>query len=176
MRIVGRVVTPTGVLEQGYVEADGDQIIAVGAGTADSPHWIVPGFVDIHVHGGGGHSFTTGEPAAARGAAAFHLAHGTTTMLASLVSSPHELMRDATAALAPLVAEGVLAGIHYEGPYLSAARCGAQNPAHLRDPSIEELSGLIELGEYEELQHYVTRISHTREQWHAEVTARVRQT
>ena len=55
-------------------------------------------------------------------------------------------MRDATAAYAPLVAEGVIAGIHFEGPYLSAARCGAQNPAYLRDPSTEELAALIELG------------------------------
>jgi N-acetylglucosamine-6-phosphate deacetylase len=67
-------------------------------------------------------------------------------MLASLVSSPYELMRDATAAFAPLVAEGVLAGLHYEGPYLSAARCGAQNPAYLRDPSTGELADLLQLG------------------------------
>jgi N-acetylglucosamine-6-phosphate deacetylase len=140
------VVTPTGVLEQGYVQVDGDQITAVGSDKDNSPYWIVPGFVDIHVHGGGGHSFTTGDPAAARGAATFHLGHGTTTTLASLVSSPHELTREATTALAPLVADGVIAGIHYEGPYLSATRCGAQNPAYLRDPSTEELSELIELG------------------------------
>lgn len=146
MRVTGRVVTPSGVLPSGYVEVDGDRIAAVEPGDAEGPHWIVPGFVDIHVHGGGGHSFTTGDPAAARGAAEFHLRHGTTTMLASLVSSPYELMRDATAAFAPLVAEGVLAGVHYEGPYLSAARCGAQNPAYLRDPSTAELTGLLELG------------------------------
>ena len=55
-------------------------------------------------------------------------------------------MRDATAAFAPLVEEGVLAGVHFEGPYLSAARCGAQNPEYLRDPSTDELTELIELG------------------------------
>jgi N-acetylglucosamine-6-phosphate deacetylase len=146
MRVAGRVVTPSGVLERGYVEVDGDRIVGVGSRGEESPHWIVPGFVDIHVHGGGGHSFTTGDPDAARKAAEFHLRHGTTTMLASLVSSPYELMRDATAAYAPLVAEGVLAGVHFEGPYLSAARCGAQNPSYLRDPSTEELTGLLELG------------------------------
>jgi N-acetylglucosamine-6-phosphate deacetylase len=98
------------------------------------------------VHGGGGHSFTGGDADSARGAAAFHLRHGTTTLLASLVSSGFDLMRAATAAFAPLVAEGVLAGIHFEGPYLSVRRCGAQNPAFLRDPSVDELSALIELG------------------------------
>jgi N-acetylglucosamine-6-phosphate deacetylase len=146
MRVVGRVVTPSGVLEQGYVEVDGDRIVGVGSRGDDGPHWIVPGFVDIHVHGGGGHSFTTGDPDAARAAAAFHLRHGTTTTMASLISSPYELMRDATAAFAPLVAAGVLAGVHLEGPYLSAARCGAQNPRYLRDPSADELAGLLELG------------------------------
>lgn len=106
----------------------------------------MPGFVDLHCHGGGGHTFTTGDAAAARQAAAFHLRHGTTTMLASLVSSPFPLMRAATEAFAPLVAEGVLAGIHFEGPYLSPARCGAQNPDHLRDPSIQELTELVAVG------------------------------
>jgi N-acetylglucosamine-6-phosphate deacetylase len=108
---------------------------------------VVPGFVDLHCHGGGGHTFTTGDAEAAAGAAAFHLGHGTTTMLASLVSSPYELMRDAVAAYRPLVEAGVLAGVHFEGPYLSGARCGAQNPAFLRDPSIDELRALIKLGE-----------------------------
>ncbi|WP_434743794.1 N-acetylglucosamine-6-phosphate deacetylase [Micromonospora sp. SH-82] len=101
----------------------------------------------MHTHGGGGHTFTTGDAEAARAAAAFHLGHGTTTLLAGLVSSPIELMRAATAAYAPLVAEGVLAGIHFEGPYLSARRCGAQNPEFLRDPSTRELAELIELGQ-----------------------------
>ncbi|MEE6259169.1 N-acetylglucosamine-6-phosphate deacetylase [Plantactinospora sonchi] len=147
VRVSGKVVTPTGVIRQGCVELDGDRITAV----AEYPsirdgHWIVPGFVDIHTHGGGGHTFTTGDADAARSAAAFHLGHGTTTLLASLVSSPYQLMRDATEAYAPLVKEGVLAGVHYEGPYLSAVRCGAQNPDFLRDPSVDELSELLALG------------------------------
>ncbi|MEV1285933.1 N-acetylglucosamine-6-phosphate deacetylase [Micromonospora sp. NPDC049679] len=151
MKVGGRVVTPRGVLDEGYVEFDGETITAVGEGAVPERvpdgHWIVPGFVDIHTHGGGGHTFTTGDAESARGAAAFHLAHGTTTLLASLVSSPFALMRQATAAFAPLVRERIFAGIHFEGPYLSAARCGAQNPEHLRDPSVDELTTLIELGD-----------------------------
>jgi N-acetylglucosamine-6-phosphate deacetylase len=147
MSVAGQIVTPDGVVD-GRVELAGDRIVAVTPDpTLHSGHWIVPGFVDLHVHGGGGHSFTTGDPEAARGAAAFHLSHGTTTMLASLVSSPYQLMLDATHAFAPLVEEGVLGGIHFEGPYLSHARCGAQNPAYLRDPSIEEIEGLIDAGD-----------------------------
>ncbi|EEP72011.1 N-acetylglucosamine-6-phosphate deacetylase [Micromonospora sp. ATCC 39149] len=147
LRVNGKVVTPTGVIRQGCVELDGDRITAV----AEYPsirdgHWIVPGFVDMHTHGGGGHTYTTGDAESARQAAAFHLGHGTTTMLASLVSSPFELMRAATTAFRPLVEEGTLAGVHFEGPYLSSARCGAQNPQFLRDPAVDELAELIELG------------------------------
>jgi N-acetylglucosamine-6-phosphate deacetylase len=144
-QVSGRIVTPTGIVD-GAVTIDGPRIAGIAAGPAGTDV-ILPGFVDIHTHGGGGHTFTTGDVDAARGAAAFHLGHGTTTMLASLVSSPYELMRDATAAFAPLVAEGVIAGVHFEGPYLSGVRCGAQNPAFLRDPSVEELTALIKLGE-----------------------------
>lgn len=146
-RVSGKVVTPNGVIEKGCVEINGERITAVAEyPSVRDGQWVVPGFVDIHTHGGGGHTFTTGHTDAARGVVAFHLSHGTTTIVASLVSSPYELMREATAAFAPLVREGVLAGIHYEGPYLSAVRCGAQNPEFLRDPSADELCALIELG------------------------------
>jgi N-acetylglucosamine-6-phosphate deacetylase len=100
----------------------------------------------MHVHGGGGHRMTTGIADDVRAAAAFHLGHGTTTLLASLVSSPFELMRKATVAYEPLVTSGVIAGVHFEGPYLSHAMCGAQNPAFLRDPSLDELRELLDAG------------------------------
>ncbi len=144
-RVGGRIVRPGGVVE-GYVEVDGPAILAVEAAHGSGDDVIVPGFVDLHCHGGGGHTFTTGDVESARGAAAFHLGHGTTTMLASLVSSPFELMREATAAYRPLIEAGAIAGVHYEGPYLSGVRCGAQNPKFLRDPSIQELAELIPLG------------------------------
>ncbi|MFY1696324.1 N-acetylglucosamine-6-phosphate deacetylase [Solwaraspora sp. WMMA2101] len=155
MMLQGRVVTPDQVIEQGYLTIDGPTISDVGStsdtatgslsDTATHTGWLVPGFVDPHNHGGGGHTFTTGDADAARQAAAFHLAHGTTTLLASLVSSPVELMHQAVRAYAPLVADGTLAGLHFEGPYLSVVRCGAQNPAYLRDPEPAELAGLLDL-------------------------------
>ncbi|MER5458204.1 N-acetylglucosamine-6-phosphate deacetylase [Micromonospora sp. NPDC002389] len=147
-RVNGKVVTPSGVVRQGCVEVRGDRISAVAEyPSVRDGHWVVPGFVDMHTHGGGGHTFTTGDADQARAAAAFHLRHGTTSLLASLVSAPFDLMRSATTAFAPLVGDGVLAGIHFEGPYLSAARCGAQNPEFLRDPSTDELDELIKLGD-----------------------------
>jgi N-acetylglucosamine-6-phosphate deacetylase len=147
--IRGRVVTRERVIESGTVRIEGDRIVDVDTapdGGQPDAAWIVPGFVDVHVHGGGGHSFTTGEAGAAREAAAFHGRHGTTTMLASLVTAPYELMHAATVAFADLIADGTLAGVHYEGPYLSATRCGAQNPAYLRDPDLDELATLLDLG------------------------------
>ncbi|GIG58648.1 N-acetylglucosamine-6-phosphate deacetylase [Longispora fulva] len=138
-----KIVTPDGVIT-GQLNSEDGMITEVVPG--DDAHWLVPGFVDIHTHGGGGHTFTTGDPVAAREAAAFHLARGTTSIVASLVTSPPELMSTATANFRPLVGDGTLAGIHYEGPYLSAIRCGAQNPDFLRDPDLDELAALISLG------------------------------
>ena len=150
MRLRGRVVTPDGVLENATVRVEGDRIAAVTTGVGGRPDlrsaWIVPGFVDMHCHGGGGYTFTTGDVEQARGAVDFHRCHGTTTMLASLVTASRRDTLDQTTALAELVHSGEIAGIHLEGPYLSTARCGAQNPAYLRDPSTEELSDLIALG------------------------------
>lgn len=145
-QLSGRIVTPDGVIT-GTVHIEAGLIAAIVPGAAETEQWILPGFIDIHNHGGGGHTFTTGDLDAARGAAAFHLGHGTTTLLASLVSSPFGLMRDATVAFKTLCAEGVLGGIHFEGPYLAELRCGAQNPAYLRDPSLNEINELLKLGE-----------------------------
>ena len=144
-RISGQIVRP-GAVVPGHVEVDGPVILDVRADHRAGDDIVVPGFVDLHCHGGGGHTFTTGDVTSARAAAGFHLGHGTTTMLASLVSSPFALMRDATLAYRALVDEGVLAGVHFEGPYLSGARCGAQNPEFLRDPSIDELAELVKVG------------------------------
>ena len=91
----GRVVTPDGVLGPGWIRLAGTLIDAVGSGRVpDQPavdlrgQWVLPGFVDMHVHGGGGASFTEGTSDQARQAAAFHRGQGSTTVLASLVTAP----------------------------------------------------------------------------------------
>ena len=95
---------------------------------------MLPGFVDLHVHGGGGASFTEGTADQARQAAAFHARHGTTTMLASLVTAPVAELEARADLLAGLAVEGVIAGLHLEGPFLSPARSGAQDPRHMLAP------------------------------------------
>ncbi len=149
MRLRGRIVTPEGVRSDALVRLEDGRIADVSpigrSRMARSAAWIVPGFVDIHVHGGGGYTFSSGDPEQARDVVDFHRRHGTTTMLASLVTAARQPTYDATAALAPLVHSGELAGVHLEGPYLSPARCGAQNPAYLRDPDMAELRELLRL-------------------------------
>jgi N-acetylglucosamine-6-phosphate deacetylase len=150
MKIRGRVVTPEGVIQDGLVRIQADRIEDVTQATTEGADvtaaWVLPGFVDIHVHGGGGHTFTHGDPEAAREVIAFHRRHGTTTMLASLVTASRQDILNHTTALAPIVHSGELAGVHLEGPYLSTARCGAHNPAHLRDPDPDEIAELTALG------------------------------
>jgi N-acetylglucosamine-6-phosphate deacetylase len=141
----GRIVTPDGVLDPGWIRIAGDRIEALGEGAASEGavgeratdlggQWVLPGFVDIHVHGGGGTSFTEGSADDARRAAAFHRAHGSTRIVASLVTAPVDELACRAAMLAGLADEGVIDGIHLEGPFLSAARCGAQDPRFLIDP------------------------------------------
>ncbi|MEV0053941.1 N-acetylglucosamine-6-phosphate deacetylase [Saccharopolyspora shandongensis] len=149
----GQVVTADGVLDRGWVRVSGGQIAAVGSGPApDGPavdlagRWLVPGFVDIHCHGGGGGSFTGIELDQSHAAINTHRAHGTTTMLASLVSAPLPDLAKQISALSELVVDGALAGIHLEGPFLSAARCGAHDPAILRPPEAAAVQQLLDAG------------------------------
>ncbi|GAA4854251.1 N-acetylglucosamine-6-phosphate deacetylase [Saccharopolyspora rosea] len=149
----GRVVTPDGVLEDGWVRISGGHIAEVGTGPARGPavdlggRWLVPGFVDIHCHGGGGGSFTGIEVDQAHTAITAHRAHGTTTMLASLVSASLPDLAKQISGLADLVTDGLLAGIHLEGPFLSAARCGAHDPAILRPPETAAVQQLLDAGQ-----------------------------
>ncbi|MFI7417708.1 N-acetylglucosamine-6-phosphate deacetylase [Nonomuraea sp. NPDC049684] len=143
-----RIVTPEGVHE-GWLTIEDGRITHVGHGSAPSPglslggRHVVPGFVDIHNHGGAGGSFPTGDQDKARDAVALHRRHGTTTMMASLVTDAVDELSRAASSLAELCEEGLLAGIHFEGPYIAKARCGAHDPALLREPSPQELSALV---------------------------------
>lgn len=111
--------------------------------------WLAPGYVDTHVHGGGGGDFQTGDLLAAQRAVDYHRSQGTTTMLASVVTAPLPELVASVAALAAVIDAGDLpglAGIHLEGPFLADARCGAHDPALLRDPDPEAVSSLLEAG------------------------------
>ena len=126
---------------------------AVGAGAAPRPAdrdlgavTVVPGFVDTHLHGGGGANFSTASAADTATAVALHRGHGSTTLVASLVTAgPAELLRQVTE-LADDVRAGMIDGIHLEGPWLSTTRCGAHQPSLMRDPDPAEVDRVLDAG------------------------------
>lgn len=146
-----RVVTGTGdVLTPGWLSVVAGVIEEVAAGIPPdgtvSPGTLAPGFVDIHCHGGGGASFESGDPAQVVAAASAHRRHGTTSLVASLVSASADDLLRQVAALAELCDDRVIAGIHLEGPWLSAEYRGAHDPAALRRPTLAELDALVAAG------------------------------
>jgi N-acetylglucosamine-6-phosphate deacetylase len=145
MEIRGAI--PTAGLTDGVVTVEDGVIASVAPAAppgAPPETVILPGLLDIHCHGGGGHTFATTDPAEALAAAAYHASAGTTGVIASLVTAaPAELLRQVRA-LTPLVAAGQLLGIHLEGPFLAPARRGAHAPWLLRDPDPALVAGLLE--------------------------------
>jgi N-acetylglucosamine-6-phosphate deacetylase len=148
-----RIVTPARVFAPGWLLVDGDRIAEVGPGDPPRPPdvalpgaTVVPGFVDAHAHGGGGGSFDSGTAEDAATAVRAHLRHGTTSMMASLVSAAHATLVRSVEGLADLVDDGLLAGIHLEGPWLSPGRAGAHDPELLADAKPAEVDALVEAG------------------------------
>ncbi|WP_169951898.1 N-acetylglucosamine-6-phosphate deacetylase [Microbispora sp. H11081] len=146
-----RVVTPDGV-HDGWLTIEDGRITHIGRGQAPRDGFglggrtVVPGFVDIHSHGGAGGSFPEGNPETAAEVAAFHLGRGTTTLMASLVTAAPDTLTRAAASLADLCEQGLLAGVHFEGPYIARSRCGAHEPALLREPDRAEFRALVKAG------------------------------
>lgn len=146
------ILTPEPLDGPGWVEIDRGLVTGVHTGPAPSDALdlgdvtLTPGFVDIHGHGGGGAAYTDG-PDAARVALAAHLPHGTTSLVASLVTDTLDRLEAQIRALAPLVTAGELAGIHLEGPWLSDLHRGAHDPQLLADPRLPDVQRLIAAGD-----------------------------
>ncbi|MEU8027197.1 N-acetylglucosamine-6-phosphate deacetylase [Streptomyces sp. NPDC049099] len=142
-----RVVLPGGVVDDGRVAVGGAKITAAAPEDAEvldvSGHWVVPGFVDIHNHGGGGASFS-GTADDVLKAIRTHRLHGTTTLVASTVTDEMDLLVTQAGLLSELAEQGEIAGIHFEGPFISPCRKGAHSEELLRDPDPAEVRKLID--------------------------------
>lgn len=133
MLIEGDTITRTGI---GVAPAADERVDVAG-------RWLVPGFIDLHCHGGGGHAFDDGDDEI-MAALATHRAHGTTRSVISLVANPIALLRESLEVIADLAEDDPLVlGSHLEGPYLAQERRGAHNQEHLKSPDLYEIDGLL---------------------------------
>ncbi|MDY6277195.1 MAG: amidohydrolase family protein, partial [Bacteroidales bacterium] len=145
--------------------------------------YLSPGFVDIHVHGGGGYGFMDGTPEAIEGAARFHLAHGTTSIVPTTLTSPDEDLYGVFDSFKQVKASKPafsLLGLHLEGPFLNPVKCGGQDPKYLSLPNVKraeeilshsddvirwsiapELEGALELGKMLSHRGIVSSVAHT---------------
>jgi len=151
-----KLVTGPVVVDDGWVVFADDMITAIGSGdtwhehttTATSVtdahgHFLTPGFVDIHCHGGNGAAFDDG-PDAIRTALRAHRASGTTRSVISLVSGNHASLVQNLSAIAELAAsDPLILGSHLEGPFLHPSFKGAHSPEVLRNPTAREIDELL---------------------------------
>lgn len=148
----GRIVTPAGVVDgclhiggDGRIVAiEGPHLVAERAREAGAP-LLLPGFIDLHVHGAGGRDIMEGGDAALQ-VARRHAEHGTTALLATTMTAPLEDLRASLAPLGELCRRGApgaarVLGVHLEGPYINAGKLGAQ-PPYARPVSLDELKAL----------------------------------
>ncbi|MER6674517.1 N-acetylglucosamine-6-phosphate deacetylase [Streptomyces sp. NPDC000983] len=139
---------PTGLVRNGEVVFEGDRIVASAQENAQvidvTDHYVVPGFVDLHNHGGGGASFTSGTVEEVLRGIETHRRHGTTTLVASTVTGDMDFLAQRAGLLSELAEQGDIAGIHFEGPFISPCRKGAHSEELLRDPDPADVRKLID--------------------------------
>jgi N-acetylglucosamine-6-phosphate deacetylase len=152
----GKIITPYRIISNGSVLITGKTITAVSEGNADFDgaleidamgKYIAPGFIDIHIHGGGGHDFMDGTEKAFLKIAELHARYGTTSMLPTTLSaSPEELMQTLQAyetASKKNKQGATFLGMHLEGPYFAMAQRGAQDPRYIRNPDPQEYEAIV---------------------------------
>lgn len=154
-----RVLTPLRLIEHGAVLISGDTITAVGpeseldrpadAETLDADgQYVAPGFIETHVHGGGGGDIIDGTVEGILQCARLHARGGVTAFLATTLTAPMAQIQRAIETCAEAQSLGhdgaAIVGMHLEGPYLNARQTGAQNPAYLKRPEPEEYLALLD--------------------------------
>lgn len=152
--INAKIVTSESVLENGVCVYENENIKYVGTQMQSADKiidaqgkYLIPGFIELHCHGGNGFEFMDATEDEYAEIAKFHLAHGTTTMLATTLAANDgetEYALETFKRYTEKYATGSLKGVHLEGPWLNPAQCGAQNVAYMKTPNIEELKALKE--------------------------------
>lgn len=158
----GKIILPHKLMEEGTVVCEAGKITAILEKSDTFPlqepidtdiidakgNYVSPGFIDIHIHGGGGYDFMDGTVEAYLGAAEAHAKYGTTSLLpTTLAGSFEELMRTFAvyeAAKQKNTKGAAFLGLHVEGPYFSYNQRGAQDPNYLRNPDPAEYNRLLE--------------------------------
>ncbi|NMO95245.1 N-acetylglucosamine-6-phosphate deacetylase [Paenibacillus lemnae] len=147
--LYGKVLTPNGLVEQGVLAMQGDVIMYAGEASSLPPEleqsaggvtrsengYIIPGFVDIHVHGGNGGDFMDSNPEILDKITSYHCSQGTTSMLATTMTAPKAAIDAVLEAVHEYRSTNMpytrLEGVHLEGPFISPKWPGAQNPEHI---------------------------------------------
>ena len=151
------VVTPDGVVSKGIIDVENGRIKQIrkeSDSKSDDKNaidlkgkYVFPGFIDLHVHGGGGGSFNSVDPIDHEKARSYHLQHGTTSMLTTTSTTEFEFLEKVLASLSrsakmPIKGSRVL-GIHTEGPFISPKRNGAHHIPLILEGSNELMDRLI---------------------------------
>ena len=189
----GKIITPYRIISQGSILITGNTITSVAEGNPEFPDaieidargdYISPGFIDIHVHGGGGHDFMDGTEDAFCKIAETHAGYGTTSMLATTLTSDKESLLQTLevyeVANRKNISGAQFIGLHLEGPYFAMNQRGAQDPKYIRDPdpaeykeilerstsikrwsAAPELKGAIEFGKYITSKGVLAAVAHT---------------
>lgn len=191
--INGRIITSDRILEHGTIVISGKKILSIdkedtevaGAKVIDAKgNYVSPGFIDIHVHGGGGHDFMDGSESGFLKIAETHAQYGTTSMFPTTLTSSKEELFQTLAIYENANKKNIngaqFLGMHLEGPYISMNQRGAQDGRYIRNPdpseykeilsatssikrwsSAPELQGSIELGKYLVSKNILPAIAHT---------------
>lgn len=153
--INGKVIRNGKILEESVYFADGKILSKREAAIGGAPdrvidaegNYVSAGFIDLHLHGGGGYDFMDGTEEAFRGVAEFHAKYGTTAMCPTATSGPFEEMMNMFNAYRKVVQTGCngadFIGMHMEGPYFALSQKGAQDPKYVRDPDPQEYEKLL---------------------------------
>lgn len=152
----GKIITPHRIINGGCIIIERGKILEVS--TSDihvegaleinaRGNYIAPGFIDLHVHGGGGHDFMDNEPNGFLAIAELHAKHGTTALMPTTLSSEHQDLLDTLSVYETADVRNVkgaqFIGIHIEGPYFSMEQRGAQDPRYIRVPDPAEYQEII---------------------------------